>query len=245
MAIMDAVTLFITLSRSGANGFDIILSFLDVDISWGAASTVMLTLCMALGDSVMIWRCYVLWQDRKWVIIAPVIILIAFIGTGFSLASPIVSTHQRAEAISAAAYFLSVGVNLMGKTSSMYGDVAAILIESAAPLVIFGTILVVLNLTSMLLTSVPLKVSTGLDVAGHVFSLLYVACIALSPQLIIFRVTTGRSWRNARESRQVTTALSQPIQFGRPGPNEDEEITSMAESTRSRSLAGFRIEGEE
>ncbi|KAH6873496.1 hypothetical protein BKA70DRAFT_1450239 [Coprinopsis sp. MPI-PUGE-AT-0042] len=265
MAIMDGVTLFTTLLGSGANGFDIILSFLDVDISWGAASTVMLTLCMAIGDSVMIWRCYVLWQDRKWVIFGPVIILIAFIGIGCSLAAPAVSTHLKAEAFSAASYFLSVGVNLIvtllilgrllqtrkvvreanltERPSSMYRDVAAILIESAAPLVIFGTILVILKLTSMLIRSVPLRTNTHLNVASHVFSLLYVACIALSPQLIIFRVTTGRSWKNARESQQATTALSQPIQFGRPVPNEDEDVSSIAESTRSRSLAPLQNQG--
>ncbi|KAH6873494.1 hypothetical protein BKA70DRAFT_1450237 [Coprinopsis sp. MPI-PUGE-AT-0042] len=261
MVVMDAVTLFTALLESGANGYDILLAFKAVDIAWGAAATVMLTLCTAIGDGVMIWRCYVIWQDRKWVTVAPVIGLIAFIGTGFSLAAPNISSHPNTDAISAAANCLTIGVNFMvtslilgrilrtrkivgeanvtEKPSSMYGNVAAILIESAAPLVIFGVILVVLQLTSLFLNNFSLKVWVRLEVAQHVFALLYYACVALSPQLIIFRVTIGRSWRNAQESRHTTTALSQPIQFGRPVANEDEEVSSTDESPPSLSQAPF------
>lgn len=36
---------------------------------------------------------------------------------------------------------------------------------------------------------------------------------ALSPQLIIFRVATGRSWKGAADSNDGAATFSQPLQF--------------------------------
>jgi hypothetical protein len=49
---------------------------------------------------------------------------------------------------------------------------------------------------------------------------------ALAPQMIIFRVTTGKSWKNTAETMDGMAAFSQPIQFARNG-GESKAVESV------------------
>lgn len=51
---LDSATVFILLLESGSNGAEILHAWSKVDVTWNAASTVILTTCTAIGDSLMV-----------------------------------------------------------------------------------------------------------------------------------------------------------------------------------------------
>ncbi|KAH6888908.1 hypothetical protein BKA70DRAFT_1541475, partial [Coprinopsis sp. MPI-PUGE-AT-0042] len=102
------------------------------------------------------------------------------------------------------------------KKPKMYGDVIAILIESAAPIAIFGILLAISFFNIALVQRRPIE-RAHWAVFNDVTSLFYYSFCALSPQMIIFRVTTSRSWTSARDSGSGGSGVcSQPIHFARP-----------------------------
>jgi hypothetical protein len=127
-----------------------------------------------------------------------------------------------------------------------YTGVVAILIEAVLPLTVFGIV------NAGLVVAGPARETTaayvGYDVAINVFDYLFLAfsvsssfrrlveCLlttqipqALSPHMIIFRVTTGRSWAVKPPSVDSDgDVLSRPIAFAR-GPAE----AAMTHSSRT------------
>ncbi|KAH6912358.1 hypothetical protein BKA70DRAFT_1098308 [Coprinopsis sp. MPI-PUGE-AT-0042] len=208
-------------------------------------------LVVAAGDFLMVWRCFTLWENRKWVLILPSLTGLGSSGDYFLLRSEnqILNIEESLHLENAwlAAICLSVSTNIMTtclilfplaqtwwvmsralavqKTSSMYSNVTAIIIESAAPLAISGIGCLILHSLLVDPNWVKLNISGDMDRAlvrrygilqagMDMFSLLYVSFSALSPQMIIFRVTTGRSWANASDFNDGTGALSRPLEFG-------------------------------
>ncbi|KAH6911292.1 hypothetical protein BKA70DRAFT_1061436, partial [Coprinopsis sp. MPI-PUGE-AT-0042] len=100
------------------------------------------------------------------------------------------------------------------KAPRLYSDVTSIIVESAAPLAVFG-------ICSVIVTVIGLHPPEKLLERGRIHALieafgsLYYGFSVLSPQMIIFRVTTGRSWKNAKDSEEVFATFSQPINFAR------------------------------
>jgi hypothetical protein len=115
------------------------------------------------------------------------------------------------------------------KAPPMYTDVTIILVESAAPLALFGICFITSTAINYLRPPNTLLEAGKSTVVAAVFDwLYYLFCVscdekfgchflidfqALSPQMIIFRVTTGHSWRNMAESEGGTVTFSRPIQF--------------------------------
>ncbi|RXW17424.1 hypothetical protein EST38_g8430 [Candolleomyces aberdarensis] len=93
----------------------------------------------------------------------------------------------------------------------VYTGVIAILIESAAPLTIFGVITAVLGVQRI--SSSPYRTSEGIIVCNYLFDGLFYSFCALSPHMIIFRVTTGRSFTKFPSVKDG--AVTNPIQFAR------------------------------
>ncbi|RXW18592.1 hypothetical protein EST38_g7264 [Candolleomyces aberdarensis] len=91
--------------------------------------------------------------------------------------------------------------------AQLHTGVIAILIESAAPLTIFGVATAILN---SLWASVTHK-SLGILVCSYVFDGFFYSFCALSPHMIIFRVTTGRSFTKFPSVKDGV--LTNPIQF--------------------------------
>ncbi|KAH6912361.1 hypothetical protein BKA70DRAFT_1535790 [Coprinopsis sp. MPI-PUGE-AT-0042] len=117
------------------------------------------------------------------------------------------------------------------KASSMYSKVTAVIIESAAPLAACGVGLLVsralwINLCGdfpevYIADRVALSQYAIHEAVMKTFSMLYVSFSALSPQMMIFRVTMGKSWKNAGDSEGGAMAFSQPIHFVRRKPGPD------------------------
>ncbi|KAJ2935475.1 hypothetical protein H1R20_g1623, partial [Candolleomyces eurysporus] len=97
---------------------------------------------------------------------------------------------------------------LPSRNMQLYTGVVAILIESALPLSIFGIVAAVL----MQLAVVPRPNPSEAELACYgLFTGLFYAFCTLSPHMIIFRVTTGRSFTQFPSVKNGI--LSNPIVF--------------------------------
>ncbi|EAU92073.1 hypothetical protein CC1G_09594 [Coprinopsis cinerea okayama7 len=193
---------------------------------------------VVLGDGLLLYRCYIIWQDFWWVTIVPGMMYLAYIGIAIYYTTTI-PTQQLSVAADARIYLtislLTVLLNIIltsllsirllraqrdlskvlpNRDMKLYTRVVAILIESAVPLTVFSLVSAVLDAVNVLGTA-----AQAVDLLGAsiVFNSLYTSFAALSPQMIIFWVTTGRSWTERGKSVGVygekSTRLSQPIAF--------------------------------
>lgn len=157
-----------------------------------------------LADSLLIYRCYIIFGSRIWVIVLPALCNLGTIATSMStipigLQSNADSPLERG--MNAASIILTMIVNVMAismisfkilwvlrKTRKgtsemmkrMYINVIAILVESAAPGAILGVISTVL-----LLSGSPF---------WNFFVIVWSAYMAIFPQLIIYRIAHGIAW---------------------------------------------------
>ncbi|KAJ2918816.1 hypothetical protein MD484_g1585, partial [Candolleomyces efflorescens] len=92
------------------------------------------------------------------------------------------------------------------ETAKLYTGVVAILIESASPLCVLGIIAAAFEQSQD--NAPPTR---GFTVGFYLFTGLFYSFCALSPHMIIFRVTTGRSWVTFPTSSE--SAVSNPINF--------------------------------
>ncbi|KAH6912357.1 hypothetical protein BKA70DRAFT_1219483 [Coprinopsis sp. MPI-PUGE-AT-0042] len=99
------------------------------------------------------------------------------------------------------------------RPSRMYSDVAAIVIKAATPLSLF---------VAITWEDFRLCKEGQREALVYVFGSLYAAFSALSPHMMIFRVTTGRSWQTTEDSDGGAAAFSQPINFARTGSGMSE-----------------------
>ncbi|KAH6909559.1 hypothetical protein BKA70DRAFT_1425978 [Coprinopsis sp. MPI-PUGE-AT-0042] len=209
------------------------------------AGDAMIGVSVAVGDALLIWRCFILWNHKKWVVLLPCLTcigaLVSFIMTFFN-GLPNLST------VTIAASSLSVATNVMvtllillrlrmtwahtsrafpnRSTPRMYLDVAGVLIEAATPLAVFGICFIVMTVISVWYRPHRLFLEGRNLVLYEILGWLYYAFCFLSPQMIIYRVATGRSWTDATDSGNGGTNISHPIQFARDGENEGSEISS-------------------
>ncbi|KAH6887164.1 hypothetical protein BKA70DRAFT_1236267 [Coprinopsis sp. MPI-PUGE-AT-0042] len=189
-------------------GWDIIES---VYSHMWAKAEIVLTIALWVGDAMLVYRCYVIWSAHVWVYCLPSMLWIATIAIG--LASLI--SASRSKALYIANVFLVVTLHTLItflisirlihahrrlRTSfplvkhTEYLGAVAILVESAAPLAIFGLGTAISGLfdTSVLAIKICYVFQTGLWASS-----------TLAPQLIIFRVATGRSWATKSESMAI------------------------------------------
>ncbi|KAJ2926134.1 hypothetical protein H1R20_g10960, partial [Candolleomyces eurysporus] len=92
----------------------------------------------------------------------------------------------------------------------VYTGVIAILIESAAPLTVFGIITAAITLGQV---AGILSTAGGVTVSGFLFEGFFYSFCTLSPHMIIFRVTTGRSFTKFPSVKDGV--VTDPIQFAR------------------------------
>ncbi|EAU83025.1 hypothetical protein CC1G_08962 [Coprinopsis cinerea okayama7 len=187
-----------------------------------AVSQGLMYLYTALGDGLLLYRCYIIWHDVPWVIVLPSLIYLSFIGISIAkftrLATKVwgSSEHQAlvSQQISITYSALTAGLNLIatvliaykiiqaqrtlskalpGREMGRYSSAARLVIESAIPLTIFGLFDVIFSIflyATRVESGLPnIRHETVVNMAG----ILYFSFAALSPQMIILRVTTGRS----------------------------------------------------
>ncbi|KAG2004187.1 hypothetical protein CC2G_002773 [Coprinopsis cinerea AmutBmut pab1-1] len=120
--------------------------------------------------------------------------------------------------------------SLPGRKLSAYAGVIAILIESALPLALFGLV----NGVVFVSTPVPetLEAANRIMKVDAVFRALYENAVQLAPQMIIFRVTTGRSWMGVSPSSSTGEVFSQALGFNH-GPAADTFMSTMPDSATS------------
>ncbi|KAH6912302.1 hypothetical protein BKA70DRAFT_1535662 [Coprinopsis sp. MPI-PUGE-AT-0042] len=189
------------------------------------------------GDILLLWRCSIVWKNRRWILILPAlacagsVVYMTMISSRKNMTNveePTAETAMTSAALSVAMNVMATGLILFKlattwsavskacpnrKRSRMYSDVAAIIIESAAPLAVFG--ICDITATAVPYYQMPEKLLERgtIQALGEVTTSLYYSFSALSPQMIIFRVMTGRSWKDDREGNEIAATFSQPLRF--------------------------------
>ncbi|KAH6917766.1 hypothetical protein BKA70DRAFT_1415813 [Coprinopsis sp. MPI-PUGE-AT-0042] len=244
MTGLEASTDFETLYTSDGTGISYINRQAELwsnRLWWLGLHDLSLYSFIALGDGLMVWRCYLLWQHRKWRWLTPLPILdLTWFSrrltpcsvTGICLTFvPVTNITSRRLIVTY--IMLSVGTNiqvtaphpvpLIQHSSVPRPDppkdrtVADVLRYLSCPHRVCSAIgSVWACAAAMVITRIhaeaPIPIQARFVIADYTLSSVYYSFCALSPQLIIFRVTTGRTWKNARETRPKG-ALSQPIEF--------------------------------
>lgn len=218
-------------------------------------SDLLLDITIITGNVLMIWRCFVLWGPRKWVAAIPSLCLLGYIAstiidhvwawTTQDIKEQVAKRQKIGVANSVLMVFTSILVTFLillrlaiswwqvrrafpgQKRPKMYSNAAVILIESATPLAIFGVCL----LATRIIRTTP---TTNLIVTGRLAILRGIAAwfffgfCALSPQMVIFRVTVGKSWKDIKSATVgPEAALSQPMHFASAASESaDEELKS-------------------
>ncbi|KAF9553340.1 hypothetical protein CPC08DRAFT_713833 [Agrocybe pediades] len=185
-------------------------------IWWQTLGTAANQVTNFVGDGLLLYRCYIIWNGARWVIIFPGLIYLASIA--MAIVTLVQSSHPGSNFFRGAPVdfgvpwaALSVALNIVvtvlityklltahhrlkkvlpDHAVRMYTGMSAIFIESALPFSILG---------------IAFAVTYGLhsDI-GPAFLFVWATFCALSPQLIIFRISSGQSW--TRDLVQDATA---------------------------------------
>ncbi|EAU86373.1 hypothetical protein CC1G_05367 [Coprinopsis cinerea okayama7 len=114
---------------------------------------------------------------------------------------------------------------LPGRNMKVYSGAVGILIESAFPLTFFGIGSTITEMLALAYVERQPWWLRNMATAGSILNGFYYTFVALSPQMIIFRVTTGRSWMRHEETIHTKTRpLSQPIVFNHGSADVDESL---------------------
>ncbi|KAH6908434.1 hypothetical protein BKA70DRAFT_268781 [Coprinopsis sp. MPI-PUGE-AT-0042] len=216
--------------------FGVVAAYQDQVLA--AVGTLLWDLSIRIADAVLVYRCYIVWVDRPWVAAVPACLWLA--GTAVNIRTYIPLSYHDAEVFTVD-LSLTVGLNILvtglislrllqahkrlrkalpNADHKIYLGIVAILVESAAPLAVFGIGSIV---------ALPLSDTDELALkAGFVFEILFNVTAILAPQLIIFRVATGASWSHRSET---SAALSHGIQFAGPGHGDEESIDRIFDSS--------------
>ncbi|KAH6901762.1 hypothetical protein BKA70DRAFT_1023770, partial [Coprinopsis sp. MPI-PUGE-AT-0042] len=210
-----------------------------IELPWySCLTTILIDLYIALGDCLMacsyssLYRAFVIWRHRRWLLVPPALTISTHIV--LAILTPIQIPSIDIPKSSLAVILLNVSTNIMitclivtrlvrtrrqmvtalpgSKKQPMYSDAMAIIVESAAPLAVFGVLCAISQVISLYFTDT-LYERARWEGTRSAFALLYYSFCALSPQMIIFRVTTGRSWNRPQETVDGAPAFSRPIQF--------------------------------
>ncbi|TFK24334.1 hypothetical protein FA15DRAFT_704665 [Coprinopsis marcescibilis] len=214
-----------------------------------AARTCVLGAIQTAGDGLMVWRCYIVWSVKRWVVIFPLIAYLASLSLGIvyiSEAYPGMSSESPSDTYNfVAAYFSSVALvsvlttsliafrlirmkwkirnvaSVSSGISSAYNRALVLVIESALPFTTFG-----------ILAAVCAAGARESDILAQAFFLIapiWIWTCALAPQLIIYRVTTGRSWVTDPATSNSSDRL-QTLVFGQTSSNLDKTTIGTVSS---------------
>lgn len=254
--VLDIWEVFHVMRLGGSTGLEYITSNAGdkvwLENGWLVVGDAMLCITIAAGDTLMLWRCFVLWQHKKWVMILPALATIgAIVANPLWIAAVTIEDGGGIDynkAIIAAAS-LSVGANIivtclillrLGMASQamskafpdrkrpiFYYHVAAIITESAAPLALFGVCFIISSALGNFDLNDPESFlqKAKWTIAAEIFSSLYYPFCALSPQLIIYRVASGRSWKGASDTNEEALTFSQPMQFAKSTDQAEAEAS--------------------
>ncbi|TFK26013.1 hypothetical protein FA15DRAFT_755344 [Coprinopsis marcescibilis] len=199
-------------------------------------SELSMSLVFIFADGLLLYRCYLMFIGGSWwILVLPILTYLSTIAVSIFLIFPlppggvtsvetfrnilslvtnifitsmisyrVVATHREAEKA------------VSGQHLAVYTTVVRILLESALPLSLVGIVQVAIHIVPVVSGPRRMQDYTGdarsLLVAAHTTSAVYYALQAIAPQMIIFRVTTGRSWAQTDRSSDAE-AFSCSIAF--------------------------------
>ncbi|KAH6901838.1 hypothetical protein BKA70DRAFT_1568066 [Coprinopsis sp. MPI-PUGE-AT-0042] len=244
--IIGCISLFEILSRLVPNAvdFDKVWDvYNEVYFGLWLRGSLLWNIFVWLSDALLIYRCYAVWYDRAWVALIPLLVFLANLGVGipsftFSLTEPTTVYHQ----LNVADIVLSVVLNILitGLISGRlihahrrlsrviplakhksYLNTIAILVESAAPLAVFGLGVAVVRL---------MEDKISVLRADTIFFIGYRVAATLSPQLIIFRVALGNSWAGREDSQGMLSGINLELQL-------DDSVETRSHTPSHRSIS--------
>ncbi|KAH6907538.1 hypothetical protein BKA70DRAFT_1104436 [Coprinopsis sp. MPI-PUGE-AT-0042] len=244
---LDLWVNFLLLYNGGPDGVSYLqaYSILIENWRWWAVGKTFFFAAIALGEFLMaspLWRCLVLWMDRKWVVLFPFFACLGAIGE--SLVGDVTFNIGLRNQVMLAGAVLRVAGNIMitflivfrvmrarsctakafpnQEPPRWYSEVTALVIESAAPLAIIGICYIGLYAPFCHNRQDGSKQGT-LNIAGDVVGCFYDAFCTLSPQMIIVRVTRGKAWNSVADATDKGEDVSHPIQFA----HSEKETTTL------------------
>ncbi|TFK30161.1 hypothetical protein FA15DRAFT_690795 [Coprinopsis marcescibilis] len=241
-ASLDSATL-LNIVFASSTGRDI-LKWSEETSTVDTIARIVTTLYIAVGDGLLLYRCYMILVDAWWLVVLPTLTYITMIDIPHSD----VTYNMAGEG---ARVCLSVATNVLitvlistrlirtqrrlaralpSQNLQVYRGITNILIESALPLTVFGLCYAVVAL--MLITpGYSMQGMLNLLIANHAAVFPYHAFAALSPQMIIFSVTTGRSWEHS-----TAAEVTSPIAFAHTSSVlRSQGLTESREAFQSRS----------
>ncbi|TFK22293.1 hypothetical protein FA15DRAFT_644395 [Coprinopsis marcescibilis] len=206
-----------------------------------------------LGDGLLLYRCYLmLFGGWLWLVALPILTYLATIA--LSIFQIVTFAQEEGDGIriaismECARNILSVATNIIitfiichrlmsshkrwaeslpTKRLVVYSAAMRILVESALPLSVAGIVQAGLQIVPVTLGG---RISdyTGnrnaLIVAMSTSSLIYYALLAIAPQMVILRVTTGRSWAKTERSTDVEI-FSRSLAFNHGARGNESELS--------------------
>ncbi|KAG2010595.1 hypothetical protein CC2G_013408 [Coprinopsis cinerea AmutBmut pab1-1] len=235
---------------------------------WRLSTSIGLWICNWIGDGLLLYRCFKIWSDKMWVCVLPALAYVGSCAVSL-LAIGLRIKWSQNHAAGPGQYgkalqgwiFLSISVNcvvtalisfrllrirrqlatvLSPQDLHVYVGIVAILVESALPLSLAGIMFAALSSPSS---------DGAVTVARTVALLCWFSLNALCPQMIIFRVITGRSWSTSPSTDgppgSYHRGTSTKIEFTNPGFSEtktDPEI-SFSNGERGHSHSHGEVDG--
>jgi len=214
--ITDAVFLeFMWIDHRDAPGGPLGYLAANSAIWWQTLGTATEQLVNYLGDGLLMYRCFVIYNNNRWVLVFPALLYLGSLSMGImTLVQSSIpgSDFFAGETVNFGVPWaaLSVTLNftltclitariliarrnarkyLQGNGMDVYTGLASILVESSLPFSFLGIVFAI-------------TYGKNLD-QGPTFLFIWSAFAALSPQFIIFRVATGRAW-----TREIATNIS-------------------------------------
>ncbi|TFK18874.1 hypothetical protein FA15DRAFT_760394 [Coprinopsis marcescibilis] len=222
-AAMDAYTNFRSLFEA-TTGREFYILTQEFEREWFRILSIFsLMFSLFTSDGLLLYRCYIVWKDQWYVLVIPGLCYLSTIGLGLQIAAPSQNWTPQDRIIGSAFTFLSVILNIMitsllsfrllrarnsmlgvlpSKHIQIYSRLIIILVEAALPVAVFGigyaiTLVIPLGETTAQISN--------WQISNMFFSTLYFLFATLSPQMIIFRVTTGRSWTDTTNASDNST----------------------------------------
>ncbi|KAJ2918804.1 hypothetical protein MD484_g1639, partial [Candolleomyces efflorescens] len=185
---------------------------------WRLGSSSCIYLVNWIADGLLLYRCSIIWTEKRWVCIPPGLAYLASMAMSLVTIYSVATSADAIKRINARALsawiYLSVSLNVVvtilisfrllrlrkqlskylpAKDLAVYLGIVAILVESAGPLALTGI--------GFAIASNPKTVAGRIP--NGLFLCLWFSLNAICPQMIIFRVTNGRSWLRHPEARNA------------------------------------------
>ncbi|KAH6895086.1 hypothetical protein BKA70DRAFT_1532170 [Coprinopsis sp. MPI-PUGE-AT-0042] len=195
---------------------------------WSLGVNIALTMAyMCVGDCLMLWRCWVIWNGQRWVVLFPILLFLTYFAFGIITIIDSVTRQPPLAGVLSVTFSVATNVTITSLIvykllvarrevikSEMYDyaprfyrDLVVILVESAAPLALAGVCAVAVSAARISNDrhdqSVP-----GLYLSVLASNLLFLLFSALSPQMILFRTLVtqgGQAESDAGATRMFTT----------------------------------------